>query len=73
MEKAENDDEQELVAVETTVNSLRALKSEWDAVEKLKTSEIPSLKAQLLELESKRTNTLDSIELVSYPGMIIIT
>ncbi|GJJ77711.1 DNA repair protein RAD50 [Entomortierella parvispora] len=64
MEKAENDDEQELVAVEATVTSLRALKSEWDAVEKLKTSEIPSLKAQLSELESKRTNTLDSIESV---------
>jgi len=65
MEKAENDDEQELVTVEATVDSLRALKSEWGAVEKLKTSEIPSLKAQLSELESKRTNTLDSIELVS--------
>lgn len=69
MEKAENDDEQELAAVDAKVTALRALKSEWDAAEKLKLTEIPSLQAQLSDLETKRSATVDSVESVSNQRM----
>ncbi|KAG0052921.1 DNA repair protein rad50 [Gryganskiella cystojenkinii] len=62
MEKAENDDEQELASVEVAVSSLRALKSVWDAAERLKITEIPALKQQLADLEAKKADTADSLE-----------
>ncbi|KAF9915485.1 DNA repair protein rad50 [Lobosporangium transversale] len=54
MEKAENDDEQELVATEASLATLRSLKSVWDTAERLRTADIPALNAQLGELEEKK-------------------
>ncbi|KAF9925029.1 DNA repair protein rad50 [Linnemannia zychae] len=62
MSKAENDDELELAALETSVTNLRALKSVYDSAEQLKAKEIPSLMGQLTELEEKRISAMESIE-----------
>ncbi|KAG0003527.1 DNA repair protein rad50 [Modicella reniformis] len=64
MEKAENDDERELAALETNLASLRSLKSVWDTIEHLKTSETPALQKQLAELEDRRGTTTAALETV---------
>jgi DNA repair protein RAD50 len=65
MSKAENDDEHELAALETTVATLRSLKSAYDSAEHLKATEVPDLKEQLTELEEKRTSAVEALETVS--------
>ncbi|KAG0062074.1 DNA repair protein rad50 [Linnemannia elongata] len=62
MSKAENDDEHELAALETTVATLRSLKSAYDSAEQLKAKEVPTLKEQLTELEEKRTSAVEALE-----------
>ncbi|KAF9964853.1 DNA repair protein rad50 [Mortierella alpina] len=62
MEKVENDDERELAALETTVNTLRSLKSVWDQAQNLKSKEIPLLKKQLEELQEQRSSAIESLE-----------
>ncbi|KAF9209587.1 DNA repair protein rad50 [Haplosporangium sp. Z 27] len=53
MEKAENDDERELVALEANVATLRHLKSVWESATLLKSTEIPAIKEQIVDLEEK--------------------
>lgn len=65
MEKAENDDERELAALETTVHTLRSLKSVWDHAQNLKSKEMPSLKKQLEELQEQRSSAIESLESVN--------
>lgn len=65
MNKAENDDEHELAALETAVATLRSLKSAYDSAEQLKAKEVPTLKEQLAELEEKRTSVVEALETVS--------
>lgn len=65
MEKVENDDERELAALETTVHTLRSLKSVWDHAQSLKLKEIPALKKQLEELQEQRSSAIESLESVS--------
>ncbi|KAF9178564.1 DNA repair protein rad50 [Haplosporangium sp. Z 11] len=62
MEKAENDDEQELAALEVTVASLRSLKSVWDTAENVKSNEIPAHRQHLLELKQKRSAAIEAVE-----------
>jgi DNA repair protein RAD50 len=65
IERAENDDERELTAQEANLAALRSLKSTWDTLERLKTSEIPTLKTQLVELEEHKRIAADAQEAVS--------
>ncbi|KAG0353823.1 DNA repair protein rad50 [Gamsiella multidivaricata] len=62
MEKAENDDERELVALEASLNTLRSLKSVWDTAERLKSTEIPILKKDLADLEEKKAAAMTMLE-----------
>ncbi|KAG0244514.1 DNA repair protein rad50 [Mortierella sp. GBA43] len=52
--RAENDDQEELAALETSLTSLRSLKSIWDATELLKSTDIPSLRDQLTNLSIQK-------------------
>lgn len=65
MSKAESDDEHELAALETSVATLRSLKSAFDSAEHLKATEIPALREQLSELEEKRRSAVEALETVS--------
>lgn len=64
MERAENDDERELAALETGLASLRSLKSIWDTTERLRASEIPALREQLAELEDQQRAAADVLKTV---------
>ncbi|KAG0211703.1 DNA repair protein rad50 [Mortierella sp. NVP41] len=73
MSKAENDDEHELAALETTVVTLRSLKSAYDSAEQLKAKDIPSLKEQLTELEEKRASAVAMLETIDLDTMALAT
>ncbi|KAF8941545.1 DNA repair protein rad50 [Dissophora ornata] len=62
MEKAENDDERELTAMEASLAALRSLKYVWDTAERLRSTEIPALKAQLAELEERKIAVMSELE-----------
>ncbi|KAF9115955.1 DNA repair protein rad50 [Mortierella sp. AM989] len=62
MEKAENDDERELIALEANLAILRPLRTVWDTALHLKSTEIPTLKKQILDLERKQMDTSKFLE-----------
>ncbi|KAF9174815.1 DNA repair protein rad50 [Mortierella sp. AD011] len=62
MDKAENDDERELIALEANIATLRPLKSAWDSAIHLRSTEIPALKKQISDLEVKLVAATKSLE-----------
>ncbi|KAF9361291.1 DNA repair protein rad50 [Mortierella sp. AD094] len=62
MNKAENDDERELIALEANIATLRPLKSVWDSAIHLRSIEIPALKKQISDLEAKLVTATKSVE-----------
>ncbi|KAG0001982.1 DNA repair protein rad50 [Entomortierella chlamydospora] len=62
MNKAENDDERELIALEANIATLRPLKSAWDSAIHLRSTEIPALKKQISDLEAELVAATKSLE-----------
>jgi hypothetical protein len=64
MERAANNDEHELSELESELNVLRSLKSLWDTVANLKSSENPALEKQISELKEKQQESARLLEKV---------
>ncbi|KAF9582999.1 DNA repair protein rad50 [Lunasporangiospora selenospora] len=73
MEKAENDDEQELDALEKTVAHLRSLKSTWDSVKRLKADDVPTLEKQLSLLETEMLSNAAALKTAKVESTAILS